>query len=947
MGEAYVLGLQEELPAELDKTIAVRVPFDAGEEPANVVSSLFDPRSLERLCDLPCLSRGRFVSQALAGFSNYRVLKVSGDAGDLQDFAAVLARFACFPGGRLFPGGALVVKAPEEDRDARDVLSQQQMCDIFLPLMRTYGTVVQKMGQRLARPAHKGEEVQTIINGETVAKTLVSDDTSYVIQQNSVDRELYVLSCEKFERNYELPGSEILEKGPEADLLRERGYIYYERKGLVLIYKVTEEDMQNVPGGKFEVAFSSTPQPVRTGDYLATGYPESTEVFLSRNAEQIYLSQIVRSQEEMCRHFLPIIRKKGTVVRKAGRRLARRALQGEEVLTSIDGEIVAKALVNDETSMVIMADTSDREWYVLDETSFAESYETPGMDIAEEGPDFHVLRERGFKYYKRRGMARIYQVSEADLEFLPSRKFWGKGTIPLPLRPGDFLVSRYPDASEIYLSRHGEEVFEPVSPEELVRSQEEMCERFLPLLRGLRVQRRGYSYARPGQVGEFIRTIVDGEQVAKMAVMPGDMVVRMETTDRELQVYSAGAFARDFQLPGEEIQDASPEMQALNSRGYKCYWHQGVALLYQVTEEDVEDFVPGRRFQVPGSLIPSPLRAGDYLEARFPEPKSIFMNRNAIQMYGYGLLPRVVVRNTLDHSSELVAWGKIPETQAQVALSSKFRTAADASTERSEPTEPEDTLSPPPPSAVDRSSSAPELANQGSRLDYVNRLRREVSGLRHSDTLPDEDELRFARSLAEALRNAAAKQMSLVQRWYKTEVALGAPNLISSARGDGEDLGAADAAVAAWVRLIPQGRGLIVLQDGFEYITRDGPRRLLARLLRRHKGLHMLVTLAKNPGQAQGVWEERPLPLLSPQVSELARVVPLEKLSDQEAAKVFVSMLLRRGQDRLLNGLSKEQAVELLQEEKLLRNCRGQLTEVLSVVDEVISAQIPLFERPP
>lgn len=508
-----------------------------------------------------------------------------------------------------------MVKAPEEDRDARDVLSQQQMCDIFLPLMRTYGTVVQKMGQRLARPAHKGEEVQTIINGETVAKTVVSDDTSYVIQQNSVDRELYVLSCEKFERNYELPGSEILEKGPEADLLRERGFMYYERKGLVLIYKVTEEDMQNVPGGKFEVAFSSTPQPVRTGDYLATGYPESTEVFLSRNAEQIYLSQIVRSQEEMCRHFLPIIRKKGTVVRKAGRRLARRALQGEEVLTSIDGEIVAKALVNDETSMVIMADTSDREWYVLDETSFAESYETPGMDIAEEGPDFHVLRERGFKYYKRRGMARIYQVSEADLEFLPSRKFWGKGTIPLPLRPADFLVSRYPDASEIYLSRHGEEVFEPVSPEELVRSQEEMCERFLPLLRGLRVQRRGYSYARPGQVGEFIRTIVDGEQVAKMAVMPGDMVVRMETTDRELQVYSAGAFARDFQLPGEEIQDASPEMQALNSRGYKCYWHQGVALLYQVTEEDVEDFVPGRRFQVPGSLIPSPLRAGDYLEA--------------------------------------------------------------------------------------------------------------------------------------------------------------------------------------------------------------------------------------------------------------------------------------------------------------------------------------------
>lgn len=51
------------------------------------------------------------------------------------------------------------------------------------------------------------------------------------------------------------------------------------------------------------------------------------------------------------------------------------------------------------------------------------------------------------------------------------RKFWGKGTIPLPLRTGDYLVTRrfvayillsewpvrYPDAGEIYLSRHGEE----------------------------------------------------------------------------------------------------------------------------------------------------------------------------------------------------------------------------------------------------------------------------------------------------------------------------------------------------------------------------------------------------------------------------------------------------------------------------------------------------------
>eukprot|EP00435_Cladocopium_sp_Y103_P039183 s1145_g10.t1 len=94
-------------------------------------------------------------------------------------------------------------------------------------------------------------------------------------------------------------------------------------------------------------------------------------------------------------------------------------------------------------------------------------------------------------------------------------------------------------------------------------------------------------------------------------------------------------------------------------------------------------------------------------------------------------------------------------------------------------------------------------------------------------------------------------------------------------------------------------------------------------------------------------WDRNQTQLNLSSIPAMLHPVPLEKLSDQEAAKVFVSMLFRRGQDRLLNGLSKEQAVELLQEEKLLRNCKGQLTEVLSVVDEVISAQIPLFERPP
>ena len=58
---------------------------------------------------------------------------------------------------RLFPGGALVVKAKQVDQ--KEVLTQQEMCDIFLPIMRSQGTLVQKVGRRLARRAHQGEEV--------------------------------------------------------------------------------------------------------------------------------------------------------------------------------------------------------------------------------------------------------------------------------------------------------------------------------------------------------------------------------------------------------------------------------------------------------------------------------------------------------------------------------------------------------------------------------------------------------------------------------------------------------------------------------------------------------------------------------------------------------------------------------------------------------------------
>ncbi|CAE7030185.1 unnamed protein product [Symbiodinium natans] len=617
-------------------------------------------------------------------------------------------------------------------------------------------------------------------------------------------------------------------------------------------------DMLDVPGGKFQVDFSSTPQPVRAGDYLATGYPEATEVFLSRNAEQIYLSQIIRSQDEMCRHFLPIIRKCGTVVRRIGWRVARPAMRGEEVLTIVDGEEIAKAVVEDDKSMVIMADTTDREWYVLDSTSFDASYERPGVDIGDESPDAKVLRDRGFKRFKRRGMARMYQVSEGDLTFLPSRKFFCKGTsFPLLLRAGDFLVTGYPDATEIYLSRHGEEVFEHVSPHELIRSQEEMCERFGPILlqRGVRVPRAGYTMARPAKVGEVIRTLIDGELVAKVEASPGSMVLRLETTDRELQVLTESEFAEDHCLPAEPWEDASPEVQVLQKRGFKRYRQKGTALLYQVTQEDMEDFVPGGRFQIPGGLIPSNLRAGDYLEARHPYPRWVRMNRNAGQVYRTEMRRASVVEEAVPREPEtLLLSSMLPSRIMQ--FRSQASHLGSQSTQCMEPEGPKrgEIRTP---ITMDRAYSAPNSSrpeglaeSQGSvgsssdRTNFVDRLRSEISGVQ---------ELRVLGALEEGLRAAAKQQVALVRRWYDgtTQEERGRP---ASAHVRGGTAAAeaseAELAIASWLSCLPAGvRGLLVLTDAAEVLTRDAPRRLLERLLNRHKGLHLLVTLVKKPGE--------------------------------------------------------------------------------------------------
>lgn len=943
----------------LEPHLAVPIPFGAGE--AGSIGPLVQPRSAvpSRMREVGRSHRD-FVVRTLEAFQKFRVLKVYGAEGmGKAHFAGLLGGFAAFPGGRFFSSGVIIL-----DRSANaGIPSQERMSEHFIPILKNKGKEVQKGGWRMARPARKGEEVLTVINGEKVASVAVLDDTSMVVRQETSDHELYVLDAEKFGKNYLMPGKEINEQGAEFDTMRERGFKWYDRKGEVLIYRVTDEDMKFMPSGKFEVAFSTIPQPIKVGDYIVTPLPDCSEVYMTRNAEQIYATQIVRSQEEMKKHFSLAVTRLGTLVKRVGEWLARPAVRGEVVETIVHQEVICQTTVEDEDSLVVQAGSEgDSEWYVVKWSEFQKNYEFPGREIPEADESLSTHRERGFKLYRRRGMAKIFKVTAADLEFLPSHRFWGKNC-PEPQRlvEGDHLVMGHPDGDEIYMSRNALRVFQTVPAAEIVRSQAEMRVHFVPIMKAKGgVHRKfGHRAARPARKGEKIRTLVDGEMIAKAVVQDDDsMVVMRETVDREMILLSAEVFQRNYDATGREIVEEGLEYDLLRQRGFRYHRRRGKAYVYCVTEEDLE-FVPARQFYVPFSSIPQPLRAGDFLVADHPDCRVVYLHRNAMQCF-LGIQPELSLSATLGLGNTLGGTLRLDMDPPSPSspLSSTCRLSFSASDWNGQEKAPDVTgLSDAPWSAP--SSFVTRIRSTVAAASNVEECPSPsiVSPLRSTCTSPTRDQtdspepssqqhsrgLRVRAELEEAICDAALQQAEAVNIWY-------GPQRMSTLKRAGPSVECeAEMAVDNWMQAAPAGsRGLVVLVDGLKYLTYEAPRKLLKNLLVNNPGLYILVTITAPPrsstglGPAQSVHPEKfdaveskavaaamkncPLPL-DPQVPEFPKMVPLPPLTDMEIAEVFL-MAMMRGQlsrplGQTLSKMPRKEAIDRIRCHPLVLACKG------------------------
>ena len=196
---------------------------------------------------------------------------------------------------------------------------------------------------------------------------------------------------------------------------------------------------------------STAHERLQEGDYLVTDYPENNEIYVSRNAEEVFkMEEAPVPQFDMLAHFVPLFTARGLRMEYSGVRACRPAQLGETIHTVVDGETVASATVVDERSVLVREASADREVFALDARLFARYFDPSPAEITGSDREAKALRARGFQHYSARGEVLVLSVKEEDVQFLHGRGFRVSfSETPQPLEAGDFLAARYAATAKI------------------------------------------------------------------------------------------------------------------------------------------------------------------------------------------------------------------------------------------------------------------------------------------------------------------------------------------------------------------------------------------------------------------------------------------------------------------------------------------------------------------
>eukprot|EP00434_Breviolum_minutum_P017735 symbB.v1.2.015654.t1/scaffold1174.1/size133925/3 len=136
----------------------------------------------------------------------------------------------------------------------------------------------------------------------------------------------------------------------------------------------------------------------------------------------------------------PMLVKSGKGYQKFKRAFIRKAGHGEKIQTILQGKIETENIAN-EGDMVVRADTTSKEEYILKAETFQEFYQTSDPQEIKDHVDAEELKKLGFKAYRPNRQILAIEVDASIAGLFPAGKFmaaWGEA---MCLEIGDFLAS--------------------------------------------------------------------------------------------------------------------------------------------------------------------------------------------------------------------------------------------------------------------------------------------------------------------------------------------------------------------------------------------------------------------------------------------------------------------------------------------------------------------------
>lgn len=154
----------------------------------------------------------------------------------------------------------------------KPLFSQIEILDFLLPILKSDGRLYQKVKNVHARPAVAGERVKTITSDGSETFN-VAEEGDFVIQNQTMAKEQYIISGEKFKARY------VFSEGTTSE------YDIYKAIGKVIAIELTNDFLveQKLPEQFYFTAPWEESMVAKKGDFLVS-LPDFSQIYrIARN----------------------------------------------------------------------------------------------------------------------------------------------------------------------------------------------------------------------------------------------------------------------------------------------------------------------------------------------------------------------------------------------------------------------------------------------------------------------------------------------------------------------------------------------------------------------------------------------------------------------------------------------------------------------------------------